>query len=225
MPKFNKKIEVKNVGSVACIGRLDIGRNVRYSQTGSGLAMIALFGQPNPDTDGISAMVNLMFQPRWLDADFDPADLAIDSVTAARARTRVKRALDAKTEPDADDLADKKRASEYFVYQRNISGQGRPALLQLLLGSEAFDEFCLKVDDATPEEFLTLLKAQAQAANEEAIFIYECRQQKDQDGELRDRMEISAIYRIENAGDLEHWANSARSRDVAPTFNVEDIEG
>ena len=70
-----------------------------------------------------------------------------------------------------------------------------------------------------------LLKAKAQTANEEAIFIYECRQQKNQDGELRDRMEISAIYRIENKGDLEHWANSAKSRDVAATFNVEDIEG
>ena len=225
MPQFNKKIEVKNVGSVACIGRLELGKNLRYSQTGSGLAMIAVFGQPNPDTDGISAMVNLMFQPHWLDAHFDPADLAIDSVTAARARTRVKRALDAKTDPDPGDLADKKKASEYFVYQRNIAGSERPALLQLLLGSDAFDEFCLQVDDASPEEFFTLLKGQMQTANEEAIFIYECRQQKDQDGELRDRMEISAIYRIENKGDLEYWANSAKSRDVNPTFDIKDIEG
>ena len=222
MPQFDKKVQVKQIKAVACFGRVDIGKDVRYSKTGSGYAMISLRGQPQEAFGGVSASRLMLLHPTWLAAAFDPASLSIDPVTVAQAKARKARAEEEQQEPDPVDLAVIQKSSQSYVFQNNIYGSPRPALLQTLLG-QAFKPFCDAVSNKSPEEFLSLLQETYKSASGEVAFIYEADQRSNQDGELTQQMELQSLYRIEQVKDVEAWYNSARSRDITIMFNPADI--
>ena len=222
MPQFDKKVEVKQIKAVACFGSVNIGTSIRYSKTGSGYAMISLRGQPQEAFGGVSASCLMLLHPSWLASNFDPASLSIDPVTVAQAKARKSRADDEQTEPDPVDLAVIQKSSQSFVFQNNIFGNQRPALLQLLLG-KAFKAFCDAVSDKTPEEFLSILQETYKSASDQTAFIYEAGQRSNQDGELTQQMELLSIYRIEKVEDIEAWHNGARNRDLTIMFSPNDI--
>ena len=222
MPKFNKKIEIEEIDPVACVGSIEIMSSVRKTKTGSGYLMIGLRAQPAEGTPGISVRRNLMFHPDWLSEDFDPAEFSVDPISVARAKARIKRATENDEEPAESDTDIIKRNSQSFVYQLNIYGSQRPSLLQSLLG-ERFDDFADAVDNATPEEFLSILQDAFKIAREDCIFIYECSQNTNQEGEKTNQMEVSALYRVENAGDVEAWLVSARARGIEPLFDPKSL--
>ena len=223
MPQFDKKVSVKPIKTVACFGNVGIGTVVRYSKTGSGYAMISLRGQPQEAFGGVSASCLMLLHPSWLESSFDPASLSIDPVTVAQAKARKARAEDADEEPDASDLAVIQKSSQSFVFQNNIYGSPRPALLQTLLG-KAFKSFCDAVSNKSPEEFLALLQEAYKSSSEQIAFIYEAGQRSNQDGELTQQMELQSIYRIEQVKDVEAWYNGARSRDITIMFDPADIK-
>ena len=222
MPQFDKKVVVKQIKAVACFGKIGIGTAVRYSKTGSGYAMISLRGQPTEAFGGVSASCLMLLHPSWLSSNFDPASLSIDPVTVAQAKARKARAEDEQNDPDPSDLAIIQKSSQSFVFQNNIYGSPRPALLQTILGG-AFKAFCDAVSDKTPEEFLALLQETYKSTSDQVAFIYEAGQSSNQDGELTQRMELQSIYRIEKVKDVEAWYNGARSRDITIMFNPADI--
>ena len=222
MPQFDKKVVVEQIKPVACFGIVSIGTVVRYSKTGSGYAMISLRGQPQEAFGGVSASCLMLLHPSWLSSDFDPASLSIDPVTVAQSKARKARAVDEGNEPDPTDLAVLQKSSQSFVFQNNIYGSTRPALLQLLLG-KSFKPFCDAVSNKTPEEFLSLLQETYKGASDQVAFIYEAEQRQNQDGDLTQQMELRSIYRIEQVKDVEAWYNGARSRDITIMFDPQEI--
>ena len=222
MPQFDKKVVVEQIKAVACFGQVTIGTSVRYSKTGSGYAMISLRGQPQESFGGVSASCLMLLHPSWLASDFDPAGLSIDPVTVAQAKARKARVENEGNEPDPTDLAVLQKSSQSFVFQNNIYGSQRPAMLQLLLG-KSFKVFCDAVSDKTPEEFLSLLQETFKGANDQVAFIYEAGQRQNQDGELTQQMELQSLYRIEQVKDVEAWYNGARTRDITIMFDPADI--
>ena len=222
MPQFDKKVEVKQIQAVACFGKVEIGKAIRYSKTGSGYAMISLRGQPQEAFGGVSASRLMLLHPSWLASTFDPASLSIDPVTVAQAKARKARAEDEKTEVDPLDAAVIQKSGQSFVFQNNIYGSPRPALLQTLLG-KSFKPFCDAVSDKTPEEFLSILQETYNSGSDQVAFIYEAGQSSNQDGELTQRMELLSLYRIEQIKDVEAWYNGARSRDLTIMFDPADI--
>ena len=219
MPKFSKKIEIQDVGKVACMGTLVLGKEVRGVKTGSGLKMIFVAANPHPSTEGVSATVNFMLHPDWLAKDFDPESLASDSVSVAKAKARIARAKDANKEPSDEDKLTDRNSRQLFVYQRNIYANNGSALLQNMLG-KGFDPFADAVSNKSSEEFLKMLREGMEKMNKKVLFVYECKQSKNQDGELMNRMEITALYRIEKGGDLESWLNKAKARGIEPLFDA-----
>lgn len=218
MPKFNKEIEIEEVGRMACIGKVEIGDQVRYSKSGTGLFMINLKAVPNSSTEGVEARSNLMLHPSWLPSAFDPQSLVVNPKEFARAKARLGRAATAKEKPDPKDASMVARGKMFTSFQMNVFSKDRPGTLQLLLG-DRFDDFCDEINDKKPEEFLALLRR----AYEDPNFIYECRQQKNMEGELTNRMEIASLWRIQGQEDVEAWANNASGRTIDLTFDPKSV--
>jgi hypothetical protein len=228
MPKFSKKIEVPSIPQIACFGAIELGRQPRISKSGSGYVMFQIRAMPSPHTEGVAAQTNFMYHPDWLAADFDPEAIQVDPVTLAKAKSRAERLKEENPEADLPDniVEAIRNNSQSFVFQRNIynAPPGRPALLQSLIGSEVYDEFCDAVDGMEPQELLKLLKETMQKENEEVGFIYEC-QQSVMNEEKTNRLEVSALYRIELPEDIERWSNIAKTRDIDLTFDPDQIAG
>lgn len=226
MPKFDKSFKKAEVGVVSCLGKLQLGGRqglgVRESKTGSGYCFVRLSGVPDPRTAGLGMSTNMMVHPDWLEEDFDPETLDVNPIEAAKAKNIAKQTKDEDL-PDnvAEVLA---RNSQNFVYSRNIYSPNRPSLLQSILGSE-FSAFATSVDNMSPEKFFKALQTAMESTTSDCFFIYEGSQSKDQDGELTNRMELTAIYRIENAEDLEKYVNALANRNVDMLWDPAAISG
>lgn len=208
---------------VGCIGRIELSKQPYHTKTGSGYVMFFMDLVPDDSTDGIQASYNLMIHPDWLQSDFDPTKYDISLMASERAKSRIKRAKKEGVTPDPEDVTLVTLSKQAFVYQANVFNEKGTSTLQTLLG-EAFDEFIDELTAESSEQFLKDLRAMYSRDDVTGLFLYECSQQKDKDGDLMQQMSVTDFVRVGKIEDIEEWASEKKTKGVDITFDPSAFE-
>lgn len=186
MPIIQGKVDIKD--DLACIGYVDQIEELKFTKPNSeGDSDYAMFNVIAKGLGGSrGGRLNFLFRPEWLQS-FDPTP------------------LQTYTPPPKADGTERKEGSMYTVYKNHVGGtNSRVSNLAALCGSpDAWAEFQNKVDAAAAAKGDLLDAAECYAlikdfvlgkANEGVSVGYVMKQDKDQNGELRDGYAIDQFF-------------------------------